>query len=67
MRCPVCGCLHFHVKDAVDEYDTHEFTIANDSAIFPESREDLIVEDLTHVYCNGCAWHGEFGKVRKTP
>jgi hypothetical protein len=65
MKCPACGCLHFYVKDADDEYDTHEFSVSNGSVTFPESQEPLAVEDLTHVYCNGCAWHGEFGAVRK--
>ena len=32
MKCPVCGCIKFYVKDPADEYETYEFE-CNDGVI----------------------------------
>ena len=69
MKCPVCGCLDFFVKDPVDEFETREFSVAGGEVSFSAGAEDGPVPELresTETFCNKCTWHGEFQKLKKS-
>ena len=67
-KCPVCGCEQFYVKDPGDEYETHAFE-CRDGAVCPEGDPDGAqcpeITDNTEVFCNACAWHDAFFKIRQ--
>ena len=63
MKCPICGCIQFYVKDPDDEYETYEFEFKNGVIRFDdEVRQSEIAEisKETETYCNKCAWHDKF-------
>lgn len=65
--CPVCGCNKFYVKNPEDEYDIYEFECRNGKICFEESIEDdecPEINDSTRTYCNKCAWHDTFEKLK---
>ena len=63
MKCPVCGCLEFYVKDPDDEYETYEFELREDKAV-AQSDDCPEIKDNTESFCNKCAWHGEFKELQ---
>jgi len=67
MKCPICGSLNFFVKDPDDEYETHEFELKGESAVFkPESIGSLQVKADTEVFCERCSWHDKFQELKKS-
>ena len=40
MKCPVCGCIKFYVKDPVDEYETYEFECSDGVICFDSDVSD---------------------------
>ena len=67
MKCPSCGCRVFYVKDPDDEFEIYEFESQDGKVVFsPESESDAApdVDADTEIYCNKCAWHGEFKTCR---
>jgi len=67
MKCPLCGCVEFYVKNPDDEYDIYEFT-CKDGDISYEADADADdmppVSDSTEAYCNKCAWHGKVETIK---
>ncbi len=68
MKCPVCGCQGFYVKDPEDEFETYEFRTV-DGGISYEPGTDAAaapaLEDATEAFCNKCSWHGRIGELNK--
>jgi len=67
-KCPVCSCNRFYVKDPNDPYATYEFECKDGNVCFDESlNEDECPEvyEDTETYCNGCAWHDKFAKLKQ--
>ncbi|MBT8365851.1 MAG: hypothetical protein KJP23_14240 [Deltaproteobacteria bacterium] len=69
MKCPLCGCVSFYVKDPDDEYETYEFAWRDgnvefdadvDPAACPEICED------TEIFCDQCSWHGDTQELKET-
>ena len=61
MKCPLCGCAKFYVKDPEDEYGTYEFAwrdgnVEFDADVDPATCPEL--SDDTEVFCDQCSWHG---------
>jgi hypothetical protein len=68
MRCPVCGCVKFYVKDPVDEYETHGFKCPDGVICFDSHGSDSQPPEMneeTETYCNQCAWHDKFKTLTK--
>lgn len=66
-KCPVCGCKTFYVKNPEDEYDVHEFECREGEVRFSENTEPdecPSVDEKTETYCNDCAWHDKFEKIK---
>ena len=66
MKCPLCGCVDFYIKDPDDEFETCEFSWRNgdvefsadvDSASCPE------VGDDSEIFCDKCSWHGRSNEL----
>jgi hypothetical protein len=68
MKCPVCGCMKFYVKDPDDDYETYEFESRDGVICFDSDVNDSEVpkiEKETETYCNKCAWHDKFKKLSR--
>ncbi len=68
MGCPFCGCKSFYLKDPDDEYETYEFDLKGDEAVFSEDvgeSEAPEIGDATETYCSKCSWHGKFHELKK--
>ena len=68
MKCPMCQCEHFYVKDPEDEYNYFKFKCQEGNIEFEEevSAEEVPeVRDETETYCIQCAWHGKFDVLKK--
>ena len=68
MKCPICGCQRFYVKDPDDEYEMYPFDgkdgqIRFDSEV-NESEAPQVIE-TTETYCDQCAWHGPLQEMKK--
>ena len=63
MKCPICGCLSFYVKDPDDAFETHEFDIKDGEVVFQFDSSGMLNPD-TETYCNNCAWHGRFVELK---
>lgn len=62
MKCPLCGCTEFYVKDPDDEYDIYEFNCKDGDIVFDDAKGENDVpeiSDATETYCDKCAWHGK--------
>jgi hypothetical protein len=69
MKCPVCGCLEFYVKDPEDEFETYELSVADGGvrlAAGGEGPAPVAVVDATETFCNRCSWHGQLKELKKT-
>jgi len=67
MKCPVCGCEKFYVKDPDDEFDCYAFECKEGEICFEpdvDPSEAPGVEDDTETYCNRCAWHDKFRTLK---
>jgi hypothetical protein len=63
MKCPICGCENFYVKDDDDGYEIYEFSCSEETVKFDSSLEEKEIPQMTddtETYCNKCAWHGKF-------
>lgn len=68
MKCPVCGCEKFYVKDPDDEYEVHEFEAKEGQVVFCSDQGEPNAPEInehTDTHCNKCAWHGEFRTLKK--
>lgn len=67
-KCPVCGCKTFYIKNPEDEYEVYVFTCQDGEVCFDEELAENEpvpeVSDDTETYCNDCAWHDSFKKVK---
>jgi hypothetical protein len=66
MKCPMCGCQRFYLKDPDDPYETYPFELEDDKVSFdPEVDESdaPTFEDNTVTFCERCAWHGPFQEM----
>ena len=62
MKCPLCGCVSFYIKDPDDEYETYEFAWRDGNVEFSaDVDQDSCPEvcDDTEIFCDQCSWHGE--------
>jgi hypothetical protein len=69
MKCPLCGCQNFFVKNPDDEFETREFSVASEEVHFSAGAEsDSVpkVQESTETFCNKCSWHGKFQDLKKT-
>ena len=69
MKCPVCGSLNFFVKDPDDEYETHEFELKDDNAVFASEPEESGSPDVkadTEIFCEKCSWHDKFEELKSS-
>ena len=69
MKCPVCGCMNFFVKDPEDEYETYEFDVKKSGVNFhPEVNESDVpeIKEKTQCYCSQCAWNGKFEELKNS-
>lgn len=66
-KCPACGCEQFYVKDPDDEYEIYEFECRDGQVCFGKggSADDCpeVIDDM-EVFCNACAWHDKFHKLK---
>jgi len=66
-KCPVCGNKNFYVKNPDDEYATYEFECLDGEIRFEdtlESDECPEIVEGTETFCNTCAWHDKFDKLK---
>lgn len=67
MKCPVCGCQEFFVKDPEDEFETREFSVASGAVCFEAGGAEAPAHGIqvaTETYCNKCSWHGKLGELK---
>ncbi len=68
MKCPMCGCQRFYLKDPDDPFETYPFEIQDGDVRFdPEVEEPDAVEfdERTETFCERCAWHGPSREMEK--
>jgi hypothetical protein len=68
MKCPLCGCQDFYVKDPQDEFETHGFSVASGEVCFSAAPPDGSapqLQEATETFCNRCSWHGRFQELKK--
>jgi hypothetical protein len=66
-KCPVCGCEKFYVKNPDDEYDIYEFECRDGKVCFEEDLDEDECPEIdtgTETFCNTCAWHDKFEKLK---
>jgi hypothetical protein len=66
-KCPVCGCEQFYVKDPDDGFDVYEFECRAGQVCFDSDADTAQCPDIndeTEVFCNSCAWHDSFEKIK---
>ncbi|MBW2336188.1 MAG: hypothetical protein JRF47_05415 [Deltaproteobacteria bacterium] len=66
MKCPVCGCEYFYVKNPDNPHKYYQFTCKNGETHFSaEVNEDEVPEitDEIQTHCVQCVWQGEYGKL----
>jgi hypothetical protein len=69
MKCPLCGCQNFFVKNPDDEFETREFSVASGEVRFSAGAADDPASDVreaTETFCNRCSWHGKLQDLKKT-
>ncbi|RJP85295.1 MAG: hypothetical protein C4518_16890 [Desulfobacteraceae bacterium] len=68
MKCPFCGHKRFYMKDAADGYETYGFNCETGEVCFDpdvDASEVSAPEGDSHIYCEKCAWNGEFGSIKQ--
>jgi hypothetical protein len=66
MKCPICGCKNFYVKDPEDEYETYGFEL-KDGEVSLDDQDDtgeLEIDSDTETYCDKCSWHGKLQELK---
>ena len=66
MKCPLCGCEKFFVKDPGDEYETYAFDLQAGEVEFDsdaDASDCPEIGDDTETYCDKCSWHGKFKEI----
>ena len=66
MKCPVCGCEYFYVKNPDNPHKYYQFTCKDGEVHFSaEVNEDEVPEitDEIQTHCVQCVWQGEYGKL----
>jgi hypothetical protein len=66
MKCPVCGCQGFYVKDPEDEFETYELRVGDGGIAFEPGTDASAAPalgDATETFCNKCSWHGKLGEL----
>jgi hypothetical protein len=63
--CPICGSLSFFVKDPADEYETHEFTLAEGQAVCADPAAAPAVAAAAESWCGRCKWHGRIPEINR--
>jgi hypothetical protein len=69
MKCPVCGCQEFFVKNPEDEFETRGFSVASGTVCFEAGEAEASVpgiQEATETYCNKCSWHGKLGELKRS-
>ena len=66
MKCPVCSCEKFLVKDPDDEYETYEIELKEGQPVFCDKDEagDFEIDAGTETYCDKCTWHGKLQDLK---
>lgn len=67
MKCPLCGCVEFFIKDPDDEYETYEFGWRDGNVEFGadvDSSGCPEIYDDTETFCDKCSWHGSVKELR---
>ncbi len=67
MKCPLCGCVSFYVKDPDDAYETYEFDWRDGNVEFSADVDPAVcpeIGDDTEVFCDQCSWHGESRELK---
>ncbi len=67
MKCPICGCQEFYVKDSDDAFETHGFSVASGAVRFAADGSQGPVpetDEATETYCDRCSWHGRLGELK---
>ena len=68
MKCPMCGCQKFFLKDPDDEYEVFPFDVSKGEVHFDadvDTDDAPKVDDKTETYCEDCAWHGKLDDMKK--
>ncbi|MBU2488399.1 MAG: hypothetical protein KKA60_03315 [Proteobacteria bacterium] len=64
MKCPLCGCGSFYVKDPEDEYETYHFAWGEGGPVYEEDYPcPPEMDATTTVHCENCAWKGGLGQL----
>ncbi len=66
MKCPVCGCGKFFVKDPEDHFSMFTFEIKDTRPIFDDPEEEAEAPEVvgeTETFCTKCAWHDRMEKL----
>ncbi len=61
MKCPLCACRRFYIKDPEDPFETLGFECTGDSICFDPEVEASNIPELTgnvKIFCDQCAWNG---------
>jgi len=61
MKCPLCGCVDFYIKDPDDAYETYGFSWRDGNVEFASDVDSTScpeVCDDTEIFCDKCSWHG---------
>jgi hypothetical protein len=66
MKCPVCGCQEFYVKDPEDEFETCGFSVASGAVRFADEGSVPEIQDATETYCDRCSWHGRLEELKRS-
>ena len=68
IKCPMCGCRDFYLKDPDDEYETFEFHLKEGKIHFDseEAASHLSeIEQGNQIFCDCCAWRGKLEGLKK--
>lgn len=67
MKCPICQCEQFYIKDPDDAFETYEFECKEGEICFDENTDASGAPEIvgnTDTWCNRCAWHGPFKELK---
>ena len=68
MKCPLCGCEKFYIKDPDDEYETYEFGWRDGNVEFStdvDASDCPEFSDDSEIFCDQCSWHGDTKELKK--
>ena len=67
MKCPDCGRRKFYIKDPNDQYTIREVQLDKDEVVYLDEDDEtshLQVSNDTELFCDRCAWHDKFKKLK---